>query len=337
LFEQFTSERNLVDTYLITGVAGFIGSRVAEFLLEEGHTVFGIDNINDAYDIRLKTYRLAKLQARDNFYYQKWDISEKTIINRVKDWLPEQVQGVINLAAWAGTRRSLANPWIYIDTNITGTLNMLELCRQHTIPKLVLASTSSVYGNRNSPPYKESDETHLPLQPYAATKKGAEVLAHSYHHLYGLDVTVLRFFTVYGPAGRPQMVMFRFCKWIAEGQPVIVNGDGEQTRGYTFLDDIARGTIQALKPLGYAVINLGGHEVISVNYLIHMLEERIGKRANIIYEDFHPADVRSNQADVTQAKQLLGWEPQVDLEEGVTRLVNWYMEERAWASQIETP
>jgi UDP-glucuronate 4-epimerase len=323
--------------YIITGVAGFIGSRVAQFLLEGGNTVYGIDNINDAYDIRLKNYRLGNLQGRKNFHYQKWDISEKTIIDQMRDWLPEQVHGVINLAAWAGTRRSLSNPWIYIDTNITGTLNMLELCRQKRIPKLVLASTSSVYGDRNAPPYKESDNSQHPLQPYAATKIGAEAMAHVYHHLYDLDVTVLRFFTVYGPAGRPQMVMFRFCKWIAEEQPVFINGDGEQTRGYTYLDDIARGTIQALKPVGYEVINLGGHEVITVNQVVHMLEERIGKHAQISYQDFHKADVQSNQADVTRARELLGWEPQVNLEEGVTRLVNWYMAERAWASQVETP
>jgi UDP-glucuronate 4-epimerase len=162
-------------------------------------------------------------------------------------------------------------------------------------------------------------------------------MAYAYHHLYGIDVTVLRYFTVYGPAGRPDMVMFRFCQWITEGKPVIINGDGEQSRGFTYLDDIARGTIQALKPLGHAVINLGGHEVITINHLIRMLEARIGKRAQVSYQPFHRADVHTNQADVTRAKALLGWEPQVNLEEGVTRLVDWYMEERDWASQVETP
>ncbi len=323
--------------YLLTGVAGFIGSRVAEFLLEDGHTVYGVDNINDAYDIRLKEYRLGKLLGRENFHYQKWDISEKSIIERLKGWLPEGVAGVIHLAAWAGTRRSLQNPWIYIDTNIAGTLNMLELCRQVPIKKIVTASTSSVYGQVSQPPYIEKDDTDYPLQPYAATKKGAEVMAHAYHHLYGIDVTVLRYFTVYGPAGRPQMVMFRFCKWIAEDQPVIVNGDGEQTRGFTYLDDIARGTIMALKPLGFEVFNLGGHEVITVNKMIGMLESRIGKKAMITHQAFHPADVHANHADISKAKRTLGWEPQVDLEEGITRLVDWYMGERAWARHIETP
>lgn len=326
-----------MSVYLLTGAAGFIGSRVAELLLADGHSVYGVDIMNHAYDIRLKEYRLGKLLGREHFHFRKWDISQKQVIEDLQRWLPEETAGVINLAAWAGTRRSLSNPWIYVETNVTGALNMMELCRQHGIKKLVQASTSSVYGNVSKPPYKETDDTAHPLQPYAASKKAAETMAYSYHYLYGLDVTVLRYFTVYGPAGRPQMVMFRFCKWIAEGQPVVINGDGEQSRGFTYLDDIARGTILALKPLGYEILNLGGHEVITVNETIRMLEERIGKQAQIEYSDFHPADVLNNHADVTRAKELLGWQPQVGLEEGITRLVDWYMQERDWASQVETP
>lgn len=323
--------------YLVTGAAGFIGSRVAQFLLDAGHSVYGVDNLNHAYDIRLKDYRLAKLTGQENFYFQSWDISEKAIIERLHNWLPADVAGVINLAAWAGTRGSLSNPWVYVDTNFIGVLNMLELCRQHPIDKLVQASTSSIYGSVSSPPYKETDDSDHPLQPYAATKKGAEAMTHAYHHLYDVDVTILRYFTVYGPVGRPDMVMFRFCKWIAEGQPVVINGDGEQTRGFTYLDDIARGTILALKPLGYEIMNLGGHEVITINRMIAMLEERLGKTALVSYEDFHPADVLSNHADVSRARELLGWQPQVGLEEGITNLVDWYLQEREWASQIETP
>lgn len=326
-----------MSAYLLTGAAGFIGSRVAEFLLEDGHQVYGVDNMNHAYDVRLKEYRLGKLLEREGFHFQQWDISEKSIIEKLDDWLPVEVAGVINLAAWAGTRLSLSDPWIYIETNMTGVLNMMELCRRHAIPKFVEASSSSVYGNLSEPPYQETDETDHPLQPYAATKKGAEALAYAYHHLYGLDVTILRFFTVYGPAGRPQMVMFRFCKWIAEGQLVVVNGDGEQSRGFTYLDDIARGTILALKPVGYQIFNLGGHEVITINQMIRMLEDRIGKPALIEHADFHPADVTSNHADVSRAREILGWEPQVGLDEGITNLVDWYMQERDWASQIETP
>ena len=325
------------NNYLLTGAAGFIAFRVAELLINAGHHVYGVDNLNDAYDIRLKKYRLDRLEKLPNFHFLKTDISERTAIEVLDSWLPGVVSGVINLAARAGVRTSLTDPWVYVDTNMTGTLNLLEVCRRRSIEKFVLASTSSLYAEESTPPFKETDDTDHPLQPYAASKKGAEAMAFAYHHLYGIDVTVLRYFTVYGPAGRPDMVMFRFCQWIAEGKPVVVNGDGEQSRGFTYLDDIARGTIQALQPLGYEVINLGGHEVITIHQLIHMLEERIGKRAQVTYEAFHPADVHTNQADVTRAKQLLGWEPQVDLDEGVSHLVNWYMEERAWASQVETP
>ncbi len=326
-----------MSNYLLTGTAGFIAFRVAELLLDAGHTIYGVDNLNDAYDIRLKHYRLKRLQQFPRFNFKQLDISDRDNIAVLSDFLPEDVAGVINLAARAGVRTSLTDPWVYVDTNTTGTLNLLELCRQHGIGKFVLASTSSLYAEESEPPFKETYDTNHPLQPYAASKKGAEAMAHVYHHLYDIDVTVLRYFTVYGPAGRPDMVMFRFCQWIAEGKPVVVNGDGEQSRGFTYLDDIARGTILALKPVGYQIINLGGHEVITINHLIKMLEKRIGKKALITHNAFHPADVRTNQADVTLAGELLGWKPQVDLEEGVTQLVDWYLQERAWASQVETP
>jgi nucleoside-diphosphate-sugar epimerase len=323
--------------YLLTGAAGFIAFRVAELLVDSGHQVYGVDNLNDAYDVQLKEYRLKRLQALPAFHFLKADISERAVIDALMAWLPEQIDGVINLAARAGVRTSLTDPWVYVDTNMIGTLNLLELCRQHPVGKFVLASTSSLYAEESEPPFKEADDTDHPLQPYAASKKGAEAMAFAYHHLYDIDVTVLRYFTVYGPAGRPDMVMFRFCQWIAEERPVVVNGDGEQSRGFTYLDDIARGTIQALQPVGYQVINLGGHEVITINHLIHMLEERLGKRAHVTYAPFHPADVHTNQADVTRAHQILGWEPQVNLEEGVNRLVDWYLGEREWASQVDTP
>jgi len=323
--------------YLLSGAAGFIAFRVAEFLLDAGHAVYGVDNLNDAYDVRLKEYRLDRLTRRSKFHFVKVDISERSVVDQLVNWLPEDISGVINLAARAGVRNSLTDPWVYVNTNMTGTLNLLEVCCRAEISKFILASTSSLYAEESEPPFKETDDTDHPLQPYAASKKGAESMAYVYHHLYDIDVTVLRYFTVYGPAGRPDMVMFRFCQWIAEGKPVIINGDGEQSRGFTYLDDIARGTIQALKPVGYEIINLGGHEVITINTLIQMLEARIGKRAQVTHHPFHPADVRTNQADVTRAGKILGWKPEIDLEEGITRLVDWYMQERAWASQVETP
>jgi nucleoside-diphosphate-sugar epimerase len=327
--------------YFITGVAGFIAARVAEMLLDSGHSVVGVDNMNDAYDVRMKDYRLNRLFDRHGFQYYPVDISDRDSLGKVFDQFnlkssKGEVEAVINLAARAGVRQSVENPWVYVDTNITGTLNLLELCRQYNIKKFILASTSSVYGKNALLPTPEDNSSDLPLQPYAASKKGAEVLCHSYHYLYGIDVTVVRYFTVYGPAARPDMIMFRLAQWISESRPVKINGDGEQSRGFTYIDDIARGTIMGLKLLGFEVINLGGHETIKINDLIQLFEEYIGLRAQIEYRPSHPADMHANWADVKKAEKLIGWSPRVTLREGVDNLVHWYQEERAWASQIRT-
>ncbi|HZJ25358.1 MAG TPA: GDP-mannose 4,6-dehydratase, partial [Anaerolineales bacterium] len=246
------------------------------------------------------------------------------------------LDGVINLAARAGVRYSVSDPWIFVESNVLGTLNMLELCRQTSTRKFIVASTSSIYGEDPPYPTSESASSSEPLQPYAASKKGAEAMAHAYHHLHNIDVTILRFFTVYGPAGRPDLSIFRFVQWISEGRPVRVNGDGEQSRGFTYIDDIARGIIDALKPLGFEIINLGGHEVITINNLIKLIEDVVGRKAIIQYGPADPADMRSNWADVSKAGELLGWEPQFNLHEGIKRLVEWYNAEREWASQILT-
>ena len=320
--------------YLITGAAGFIGARTSEMLIQDGHTVVGVDNLNEAYDLRMKEYRLKKLQAMPGFTFRKLDISDKSVIDQLKD---EKIDGLINLAAWAGVRVSVKNPWIYVETNMIGTLNMLELCRQAGIKKFVVASTSSIYGENPPYPTPESASSNEPLQPYAASKKGAEAMAHAYHHLYGIDVTVVRFFTVYGPAGRPDLALFRFVQWVSEGRPVRVNGDGEQSRGFTFIDDIARGVILALKPIGYEIINLGGHETITINNLIKLVEDIVGKKAVIQYGPPDLADMRSNWADVSKAKQLLGWAPQYNMRAGIEKLFEWYNTEREWAKDILTP
>jgi nucleoside-diphosphate-sugar epimerase len=319
--------------YLVTGAAGFIGARTAEMLIKDGHTVVGIDNMNDAYDLRMKEYRLGKLKSLSEFTFHKLDISEKSTIDVFKD---QQFEGVINLAARAGVRASVDNPWIFVESNMTGTLNMLEICRQTGTRKFIVASTSSIYGSNPPYPTPESASSSEPLQPYAASKKGAEAMCHAYHHLHGIDVSVVRYFTVYGPAGRPDLALFRFVQWISEGRPVRVNGDGEQSRGFTFIDDIARGTILALKPLGYEVMNLGGHEVITINNLIKLIEDVVGKKANVQYGPPNPADMFTNWADVGKAGELLGWEPQYDMRAGVEKLVEWYNAEREWASEILT-
>ncbi|MBI4760826.1 MAG: NAD-dependent epimerase/dehydratase family protein [Chloroflexota bacterium] len=320
--------------YLVTGAAGFIGARTSEVLIQDGHTVTGIDNLNDAYDVRMKEYRLKRLQEMGGFTFHKVDISEKSVIDFFKG---QTFDGVINLAARAGVRYSVSDPWVFVQTNMIGTLNMLELCRQNGVKKFILASTSSIYGEDPPYPTPETASSSEPLQPYAASKKGAEAMAHAYHHLYGIDVSILRYFTVYGPAGRPDLALFRFVQWISEGRPVRVNGDGEQSRGFTYIDDIARGTILALKPLGYEIINLGGHEVITINNLIKLVEDVVGKKAEVVYGPPNLADMRSNWADVTKAGKLLGWEPQYDLRAGVEKLVEWYNAERAWAKDVLTP
>lgn len=324
-----------MSNYFVTGAAGFIASKVCEFLLRDGHAVIGIDNFDPVYDLRLKDWRLDRLLDFPNFSFHKKDICDLRTLKDIFASSPK-VDGVINLAAKAGVRDSVLDPWAYYNTNLTGTLNLLEICKQHAIPKFILASTSSIYGDDAPYPTPETADSSHPLQPYAASKKAAETLAYSYHYLSGIDVTVVRYFTVYGPAGRPGMSMFRFTKWIAEGEPVTIFGDGNQTRGFTYVDDIARGTIQALKPLGYEIINLGGHQTISINDLVGMIEARLGKKAVVKYQPAHPADMNASWADVNKAKQVLNWQPQVSLEEGIPHIIDWYMQEHTWASQVST-
>ena len=320
--------------YLVTGVAGFIASRVAEMLLEAGHTVVGVDNLNDAYDRRLKDYRLARLTSRAGFVFHALDITDRAAVFALGE--DESFDAVINLAARAGVRYSVENPWVYIETNTTGALNLLEMSRRAGVPKFVQASTSSLYGEGNTVPYREDANTDHVLSPYAASKKAAEALCYTYHRLYGLDVTVFRYFTVYGPAGRPDMAPFRFIQWISEGRPLRLFGDGSQSRDFTYVDDIARGTLLGLKPLGYEVINLGSDRPYTVKELIALIERAVGRKANIVHEPRHPADVETTWASIEKARRLLGWEPAVALPEGIRRTVAWYQAERAWAAQIPT-
>ena len=320
--------------YFVTGCAGFIGWKVTEFLLTDGHSVVGIDNLNNAYDVTVKKWRLVQLQDDPNFEFHLVDICDLTSLESLFN---SKYDAVINLAARAGVRQSVENPWVYIDTNVTGTLNLLEMCRTNNINKFILASTSSLYGANNPLPFSEDADTNRPLSPYAASKKGAEALCHSYHHLYDIDVTVFRFFTVYGPAGRPDMSAFRFVKWISEDKPVTVYGDGKQSsRDYTYVEDIARGVIAGLKPIGYAVINLGSDSPIVLIDTIRLIEELVGKKAKLSHQPFHPADVRATWANIQKAEELLGWKPQVTFREGITKLVEWYQENQDWVKDVPT-
>jgi UDP-glucuronate 4-epimerase len=327
----------MAERYLLTGCAGFIGSKVADLLLEAGHTVVGIDNLNDAYDPRLKHWRLAKLQPRKNFEFHHLDITDRGALDPLFTAHSAQMPfaAVLNLAARAGVRPSVINPWIYYQANCDGTLNLLDLCRQSGVRKVVLASTSSLYGQHNKVPYREDADTNRPLSPYAASKKAAETLAFSYHHLHGIDISIPRYFTVYGPAGRPDMSVFRFIRRIAEDEPIIVFGDGSQSRDFTFVDDIAAGTVAAVKPLGYEVINLGGDRVVALNTVIEQISELLGKKPTIEYRPAHPADVPTTWADISKAGRLLGWKPTVSIEEGLRRCVAWYRDNRELARSLE--
>lgn len=320
--------------YLVTGAAGFIGAKVSEQLLGRGDTVVGVDNLNDAYDVRLKEWRLGNLQAMPRFDFHRLDIGHRAAVYSL--FGSARFDAVINLAARAGVRQSVENPWVYLETNATGTLNLLGACVEHGVGKFVLASTSSLYGTRNPRPCTEASNTDFPLSPYAASKKAAEALAHTYHYLHGIDVTVLRYFTVYGPGGRPDMSLFRFVQWISEGRPVTVFGDGQQERDFTYVDDIARGTLAALAPAGYEVFNLGSDRPVRLIEAIRLAEAYCGRAAVIENAPRHPADVEATWASIEKARTRLGWQPEVDLREGVRRLVDWYGANREWARTIET-
>lgn len=323
---------------IVSGCAGFIGARVCELLLDRGDLVFGLDDMSDAYDPRLKSRRLEALEARDGFRFSLCDVSDEEALRAAFDgagaFFGSAAGCVANLAARAGVRQSMENPRIYYSTNVAGTLNLLELCREREIGKFVLASTSSVYGT-NDTPFDEDMATDSQLSPYASSKKAAEGICRVYSSLYGTDVSVLRYFTVYGPAGRPDMSVFRFVRWIEEGEKVKVLGDGNQERDFTYVDDIAAGTVSATENLGFEVINLGSGNPVSLNRLIEVIERKTGKRADVTYGPPHPSDVGSTRADVEKARRILGWEPSVDIETGVGNCVEWYRANRDLAGSVE--
>ncbi len=330
------------NTYLVTGCAGFIASRVAAMLIERGDRVVGIDNLNDYYDVSLKHHRLDQLKTLgqratvpNTFEFVQMDLEDRPAVEALFDRHP--FAAVVNLAARAGVRYSMINPHVYMTTNAMGSLNLLEAMRTRDVKKYVLASTSSLYAGQTMP-FLESLAVNTPISSYAASKKAAEVMAYSHHYLYGIDVSIVRYFTVYGPAGRPDMCIFRFIRWIDQGQPLELFGDGSQSRDFTFVDDIARGTVAAIKLLGYEIINLGGgQQPITLNLIIDKLEKLLGKQAQIVHREFHRADIQSTWADITKAKQLLGWEPSVLLDEGLAACVRWYKDNRPWSEQIELP
>jgi nucleoside-diphosphate-sugar epimerase len=321
-----------METILVTGAAGFVGCKTASLLLEQGFAVVGVDNLNDYYDVRLKYYRLETLKANRDFTFLQADIES---INELEPIFRDHtLAAVINLAARAGVRYSLRNPYVYMNTNVCGTLNLLELMRKHSVNKMVLASSSSLYAGQEMP-FSEELPVNTPITPYAASKKAAEMTAYTYHYLYGIDVSVLRYFTVYGPAGRPDMSPFRFIKWIDEETQLTLYGDGSQNRDFTYVDDIAEGTIKALQPLGFEIINLGDSQPHALSQLISLIESNLGKRARISYQPCQKADMKETWADIDKARKLLNWYPKTPLDEGVRGAVAWHIEHRSLVRQID--
>jgi nucleoside-diphosphate-sugar epimerase len=323
--------------FLVTGSAGFIASQVSEHLLDQGYHVVGVDNLNDYYDVRLKYWRLEQLKAHpnaQNFTFVDLDIEDQSKLGNLFN-AEGSFDAVLNLAARAGVRYSMENPHVYLSTNAEGTLNLLEFMREQDCKKLVLASTSSLYAGQKMP-FTEDLSVNEPLSPYAASKKSGELMAYSYHKLYQMDVSVVRFFTVFGPAGRPDMSIFRFIKWIDEDIPIEMFGDGSQSRDFTYVDDIAKGTIAAIQDVGYEIINLGGGRTpVSLNDIISRLEELLGKKAKIDYKPFHVADITETWADISKAKRLLDWQPQTSLDQGLKKSVQWYLDNRHWLKDVQ--
>ncbi len=319
-------------TILLTGAAGFIGACTAEKLLKQGVHVVGVDNMNDYYDVRLKQFRLKALKKYPGFTFYKGDIEDISFLRRI--FKTHAFDAVMNLAARAGVRYSMENPFIYMTTNANGTLNVLELCREYKVKKFVLASTSSLYAGQKMP-FNEDLPVNTPISPYAASKKAAEVMAYTYHYLYGIDVSVVRYFTVYGPAGRPDMCIFRFIKWIDEGKAMEVFGDGTQRRDFTYVDDIADGTIKALKKVGFETINLGGNRPYDLNEAIALIERYLGKPSTRQEKAFHKTDIKATWANIEKAGRLLAWKPKIGLDEGVRRTVQWYLDNKSWLSRVK--
>ncbi len=311
---------------LVTGGAGFIGSHTVEALLARGERVIALDNFNDFYDPERKRRNIAPFLSNPNFRLVQGDIRDRTMLEHL--FTTEPIRRIVHIAAMANPRFSIKDPLLYEEVNVTGTLNLVEIAVRQGVQHFVFASSSSIYGGDAPVPYKEDARTDRPLSPYAATKKMSEVLLYTFHYLYGLPVTVLRFFTVYGERGRPDMAVYLFTDWIARDQPVRLFGDGSQSRDYTYVEDTVSGVVAALdRPSGYQIYNLGNSNPQTNAHLIEVIERTLGKKATIEKLDYPSADPIITCADITRARVDLGYNPKVLLEEGVPRFVRWYEQE----------
>jgi len=307
---------------LVTGGAGFIGSNLAKKLMDRGDKVVIIDNFNNYYDPKLKRDRIKKFLKGYEFTLHKGDIRNYKLLEKI--FKKEKPDKIVHLAALAGVRNSLLNPLDYEDVNVKGTMNLLELSVKHKIKNFVYASSSSVYGNNKKQPFSENDNVDTPISPYAATKKATELLAHVYSHIYGLNTTGLRYFTVYGPWGRPDMALFLFTDAIIKGKPIRVFNYGKMSRNFTYIDDIVSGTIRVLDAdFKYEIMNIGGDREDKLTKFIEVVEKNIGKKAKKKMMPMQPGDVPSTVADISKLRKL-GWEPTTRIEKGIANFVRWY-------------
>ena len=308
---------------LVTGAAGFIGYHLCNSLLNDGYDVLGIDNINNYYNKNLKLDRLEILNKYNNFNFKKIDISDRKAISH--SFLNFRPIKVINLAAQAGVRYSLQNPYKYVKSNLIGFVNIIELCRQANVKGFIYASSSSVYGENNNPPFSVDDNVDSPISLYAATKKANELIAHSYSHLYGLHTTGLRYFTVYGPWGRPDMAYFKFTEKILKSHPINVFNNGKMKRDFTFIDDVISGTRSAIKKnYKCEIFNLGSSQNKGLMDLIKLIENELDREANINFKSMQPGDVLDTYADISKSKKKLNYNPKVSIEDGIPKFINWY-------------
>ena len=308
----------------MTGAAGFIGYHISRALLARGDKVIGLDSLNDYYEVSLKKDRLHLLEDYPDFLFYRCDLADKSGLNRI--FAENSIQVVCNMAAQAGVRYSLVNPFAYQQSNMEGFLNLIHLSNEHRVDNFVYASSSSVYGNNKKVPFSVRDNVDSPISLYAASKKANELVAHTYNHIYGLPCTGLRFFTVYGPWGRPDMALFIFTRAILNGKPIKVYNYGRMKRDFTYVDDIVQGVLASLdRPVPYAIYNLGNSSPVDLLYFIECIEDALGKKAVKKFLPIQPGDVAETYADITESEKDLGFQPRIGIEEGIKYFVDWYL------------
>jgi len=310
---------------LLTGGAGFIGSHLSEYLLKRGDKIDCLDNFNDYYDPKIKWENIKPVLSHPSWQLIQGDILDQRLLQKI--FTEKEYEVIVHLAARAGVRPSLKEPLLYQEVNIRGTMNLLEMAKEFQVKRFIFASTSSVYGNNTKVPFSEDNPVDQPVSPYAATKRAGEIIAYTYHHLYCLSITCLRFFTVYGPRQRPDMAIHKFTDLIYQARPIPMYGDGSSKRDYTYISDIIQGVVQAIDRCeGYHIYNLGEANTISLKELIRLIEKYLGKKARIDLMPFQPGDVPITYADVTRARKELNYQPNVPIETGIKHFVEWYLE-----------